>query len=188
MVREGPRKEEIAAARAQLAKADAALKISGANQLETKRRKQEFAARRSELARARAQLGVTEAQLEDTLVYSPIDGVVMLKSAELGEVLAAGTTVITIGDLEHPWVRGYIGETDLGRVKLGQKVNITTDSFPGKVYEGRISFIASEAEFTPKQIQTQDERVKLMYRVKILVDNPNHELKANMPVDAEIVL
>lgn len=188
IVREGPRKEEIAGARAQLARAQAAVKVSEANALETKRRQQELTARRSEVERARAQLGVTESQLQDTSVYSPIDGTVLVKSAELGEVLAAGTTVITIGDIKHPWVRGYIRETDLGRVKLGQKVNITTDSYPGKVYDGRISFIASEAEFTPKQIQTKDERVKLVYRIKILVDNPNQELKLNMPVDVEIVL
>jgi HlyD family secretion protein len=111
-----------------------------------------------------------------------------VKSAEVGEVLAAGTTVVTIGDLDHPWLRGYINETDLGRVKLGQKVSVISDSFPGKAYQGRISFIASEAEFTPKQIQTPQERVKLVYRVKIDVENPNRELKSNMPVDAEIRL
>jgi HlyD family secretion protein len=188
LVREGPRKEEIAAARAQLSRAQAALRISEANSLETKRREQELTARRSEVERARAQLGVTESQLQDTAVYSPIDGTVLVKSAEVGEVLAAGTTVVTIGDLNRPWVRGYIKATDLGRVKLGQRVRITTDSFPGKEYWGTISFIASEAEFTPKQIQTKDERVKLMYRVKVDVENPLQELKANMPVDAEILL
>ena len=71
---------------------------------------------------------------------------------------------------------------------LGAKVKITTDSYPGKEYEGRVSFIASEAEFTPKQIQTQEERVKLVYRFKIEVDNPQHELKSNMPADAVISL
>jgi HlyD family secretion protein len=96
--------------------------------------------------------------------------------------------VVTIGDLEHPWLRAYINETDLGRVKVGQKVNLTTDSFKGKVYHGTISFIASDAEFTPKQIQTKEERVKLVYRIKIDVDNSSHELKLNMPVDAEILL
>jgi HlyD family secretion protein len=164
------------------------VKISEANALETRRREQELTSRRSEVDRARAQLGVTESQLQDTAVYSPIDGTVLVKSAEVGEVLAAGTTVVTIGDLERPWVRGYVGATDLGRVKLRQKVRITTDSFPGKEYWGHISFIASEAEFTPKQIQTREERVKLMYRVKVDVENPQHELKSNMPVDAEIVL
>ncbi len=84
-------------------------------------------------------------------------------------------------------MRGYVPETKLGQVKLGQKVKVTTDSFPGKIYNGRVSFIASEAEFTPKQIQTKEERVKLVYRIKIDVENPNRELKLNMPVDAELV-
>jgi len=106
----------------------------------------------------------------------------------VGEVLAAGATVVTVGDIEHPWLRAYINETDLGKVKLGSKVRITTDSYPGKVYDGRVSFISSEAEFTPKQIQTEEERVKLVYRIKIDVDNPRQELKSNMPADAEIVL
>jgi len=81
-----------------------------------------------------------------------------------------------------------VGETDLGRVKLGAKVNLTTDSYPGKIYHGVVSFISSQAEFTPKQIQTKEERVKLVYRVKVDVDNAQHELKNNMPVDAEIPL
>jgi HlyD family secretion protein len=131
---------------------------------------------------------ISQTQLADTEVYSPISGVVLVKSAEPGEVLAAGTTVLTIGDLEHPWLRAYINETDLGRVKLGQKVKLTTDSYPGKAYWGKISFISSEAEFTPKQIQTKEERVKLVYRIKIDVDNSSRELKNNMPVDAEIML
>lgn len=188
LVKEGPRQEQIAAARAALARAQAALKMSEANKLEIQHREQDLAARKAEVERAKAQLGVTESQLQDTTVYSPIDGVVLVKSAEVGEVLAAGTTVVTIGDIDHPWLRGYINETDLGRVKLGQTVKVTTDSFPGKVYQGRISFIASEAEFTPKQIQTPEERVKLVYRIKVDVANPHRELKGNMPVDAEIEL
>ena len=77
---------------------------------------------------------------------------------------------------------------DLGRVKLGDKAKVTSDSFPGKIFDGHVSFISSEAEFTPKQIQTQEERVKLVYRIKIEVANPKRELKLNMPVDAEIML
>lgn len=120
------------------------------------------------------------------MVISPIDGVVLVKTAELGEVLAPGSSVVTLGDIDHPWLRGYINERDLGRVKLGAKARITTDSFPGKAYWGYVSFISSEAEFTPKQIQTLEERVKLVYRIKIDVANPERELKLNMPVDAEI--
>ena len=83
-------------------------------------------------------------------------------------------------------MRGYINEQDLGRVKIGQAVSVTSDSFPGKTYKGKVTFISSEAEFTPKQIQTQEERVKLVYRIKIEVENPNRELKSNMPVDADM--
>lgn len=93
-----------------------------------------------------------------------------------------------MGDLDNPWLRGYIREQDLGRVKLNMKVKVTTDSYPGKIYWGRISFISSEAEFTPKQIQTPEERVKLVYRIKIEIDNPQQELKLNMPADAEILI
>jgi HlyD family secretion protein len=145
-------------------------------------------ARKAEIERSRAQEGISDAQLDDTAVYAPMDGVVLVKSAEVGEVLAAGTNVMTIGDINHPWLRAYVNETDLGRVKLGQQVKLTTDSFPNKTYIGKVSFIASDAEFTPKQIQTKEERVKLVYRVKIDVENSSHELKSNMPVDAEILL
>jgi HlyD family secretion protein len=114
--------------------------------------------------------------------------VVLVKAADVGEVLAPGTTVVTVGDIDHPWLRGYVNETDLGKIKLGAKAKVTTDSYPGKVYQGRVTFISSEAEFTPKQIQTEQERVKLVYRIKIEMDNPRRELKSNMPADAEIVL
>jgi len=188
VVKEGPRREQIDAARAQLERAQAAVRYSEANWIEIKRKEQEVSTRQAEIAKARAQVAVVTSQLEDTRAESPIDGVVLSKSADLGEVLSSGTTVMTIGDIDRPWVRGYISEPDLGRVKLGTPVRITTDSFPGKFYTGRISFIASSAEFTPKQIQTSEERVKLVYRIKIDVENPAQELKLNMPVDAEIVL
>jgi HlyD family secretion protein len=188
LVKAGPRKEEIEGARAAVAHAQAAVATAEANRLELQRKQQELVARRAQIDQARAQVGISEAQLSDTVIYAPIDGVVLVKSAEAGEVLAAGTTIVTVGDLEHPWLRAYVGETDLGRVKLGQKVKLSTDSYPGKVYDGTISFISSEAEFTPKQIQTKEERVKLVYRIKVDVNNASHELKNNMPVDAEIVL
>jgi HlyD family secretion protein len=188
LVMAGPREEQIAAASAQVQRARASIKMAETNALEIRRREQELAFRRSEIARARANLALIESQMADTIAVSPVDGVVLVKAADVGEVLAAGTTVVTIGDIDHPWLRAYINETDLGRVKLGTKARITTDSYPGKAYEGRVSFIASEAEFTPKQIQTKEERVKLVYRIKIDLDNANHELKSNMPADAEIRL
>ena len=184
----GPRQEEIDAQAAQVERARALLKMSEANTLEMKRREQELSTRRAEAARSKASLVLIGTQISDTVASSPVDGVVLVKAADVGEVLAPGTSVVTVGDIDHPWLRGYVNETDLARVKIGSRAKVTTDSYPGKVYNGRVSFISSEAEFTPKQIQTQQERVKLVYRVKIDVENPNHELKSNMPADAEIVL
>lgn len=188
LVKEGPRKEEIVGAEAQVARGQAGVKMAEANRLELQRKEQELTARKAEIERARAQAGISQAQLNDTVITAPLDGVVLVKSAELGEVVAAGTTVISIGAVAHPWMRAYIGETDLGKVKIGSKALLTTDSFPNKHYEGVVSFISSEAEFTPKQIQTKEERVKLVYRIKVDVDNSSGELKNNMPVDAEIIL
>jgi HlyD family secretion protein len=184
----GPRAEVIQAQQAALERSRGALKMGEANTLEMKRREEELATRRAAIAQSRAGIAVIDSQLADTVEASPVDGVVLVKSADVGEVLASGTTVVTVGDIDHPWLRGYVNETDLGRVRLGSRVKVTTDSYPGKVYDGRVTFIASEAEFTPKQIQTAEERVKLVYRVKIEMDNPKHELKSNMPADAEIVL
>ena len=186
LVEEGPRKEDIAGARAQVAAAVQAVKLAEANRLELQRKEEEVSQRRAAVDQAKAQAGMTNVMLSDTVIRSPIDGVVLVKSAEPGEVLAAGTTVLTIGDIDHPWLRGYVSEQDLGRIKLGQAAEVTSDSFPGKRYKGRVSFIASDAEFTPKQIQTNEERVKLVYRIKIDVENPQRELKNNMPVEADI--
>jgi HlyD family secretion protein len=188
LVLAGPRDEQIAAQAAQVERARALLKMAEANTLEMKRREQELGTRRAEAARSKANLALIDTQLSDTIAASPVDGVVLVKAADVGEVLAPGTSVLTVGDIDHPWLRGYINETDLGKVKLGSKAKVTTDSYPGKVYDGKVTFISSEAEFTPKQIQTQQERVKLVYRIKIELENPRHELKSNMPADAEIVL
>jgi HlyD family secretion protein len=188
LVKEGPRKEDIEAARAQVSRAQAAVQAAENNRLEIRRRQQELVTRQADVDRARAQVAVLDVQLNDTTVEAPVDGVVLTKNVELGEVVNAGVPILTIGDIAHPWLRAYLTEQQLGRVKLGAKVKVTTDSFPGKVYPGRVTFISSEAEFTPKQIQTREERVKLVYRIKVELDNPNQELKLNMPVDAVIDL
>jgi HlyD family secretion protein len=186
LIEAGPRKETIAAQQELVARARAEVSAVEASRFEIKRRELEISAKRADLDRARAQTHLIETQIDDLIVTSPVDGVVLLKTADAGEVIAAGTTVVTIGAIDHPWLRAYVPETELGRIKLGQAVRITSDSYRDKVYEGRISFISSEAEFTPKQVQTTQDRVKLVYRIKIDVSNPNRELKLNMPVDADI--
>ena len=143
---------------------------------------------RAQLQQAKEALALAETRLGYATLTSPLTGVVLSHNIEPGEFVAPGTPIVTVGDLAHVWLRAYIDETDLGRVKVGQVVKVTADTYPDKVYEGRVSFIASQAEFTPKSVQTKKERVKLVYRIKITIANPHMELKAGMPADARIVL
>jgi HlyD family secretion protein len=188
LVREGPRREQIAQQESAVERARAALRLAEAGALELERRRKELAMREAELARARAQLQLIEVQLAERVLKSPVDGIVLSKSAERGEVVAGGAAIMTVGDIARPWLRGYIGERYLGRVKPGMPARVTTDSYPGKAYAGKVTFISSEAEFTPRQIQTEEERQKLVYRIKIELENPRLELKLNMPADAVLRL
>ena len=151
-------------------------------------RKEDITIARANLNQANASLGLSLVNLSYTVLRAPSAGVVTVRQAELGEVVAPGSPVVTIADLDHIWLRAYIAETDLGRIHWGQEATITTDTYPGKQYRGRISFISSTAEFTPKSVQTTKERVTLVYRIKIDVDNPYHELKPGMPADARVDL
>jgi HlyD family secretion protein len=188
LVREGPRREEIRRAEADVRQARASLLLAQTGELEVSRRRQELATIQANIARDRAALASAEVQLGYTVLTSPQAGVVLRKHIEPGEMIAAGVPAVTIADLGNIWLKIYVPEPQLGRVKLGQKAEIVTDSFRGKVYPGKVTFINSEAEFTPKNVQTQEERVKLVFAVKISVDNPNQELKPGMPADARIVL
>lgn len=151
-------------------------------------RKEDIAIAEANLKEANANLGMSHVNLDYTILRAPSAGVITVRQAELGEVVVPGTPVVTLADLDHIWLRAYIAETDLGRIHWGQDAQVTTDTYPGKRYHGRISFIASDAEFTPKSVQTYKERVTLVYRIKIDIDNPNHELKPGMPGDAHITL
>ncbi len=123
-----------------------------------------------------------------TILYAPFSGVILVRNAELGEVVQPGTPVFTLADLDHVWLRAYINEPDLGRVRFGQSAIVTTDSYPGHQYHGRISLISENAEFTPKSVETHAERITLVYRIRIDIHNPTHELKPGMPADATIRL
>lgn len=151
-------------------------------------RKEDIAIARANLNEANATLGLSRVNIDYTVLRAPSAGVITVRQAELGEVVSPGGPVVTLADLDHIWLRAYIAETDLGSIHWGQDATVTTDTYPGKQYHGRISFISSTAEFTPKSVQTFKERVTLVYRIKIDIDNPNHELKPGMPADAHIVL
>jgi len=183
LVKEGPRREQIEQARAAWSQAQERFLL-----VKKGPRRETIDQARARLQQAKEALAVAETRLGYATLASPLSGVVLSKNVEPGEFVAAGTPVVTVADLENVWLRAYINETDLGRVKVGQRVRVTADTYPGKRYEGRVSFIASQAEFTPKNVQTEKERVKLVYRVKVDIRNPNMELKPGMPADAEILL
>lgn len=146
-------------------------------------RREQIAIDRASVRQADAAVGVSRVRANYATLRAPQAGVVLVRQAELGEVVQPGTPVATLADLDHPWVRVYLPETELAQLKLGQTVAVGTDSQPGKRYAGRVAFISAEAEFTPKSVQTEKERVTLVYRVKVDVENPNHELKPGMPAD-----
>jgi HlyD family secretion protein len=142
----------------------------------------------SQLQLSQASLRTADVKLKDSVLYSPLSGVVLRKNIEEGETVGAGTMVFTIGDLDNPWVKVYVKEDRLGFVNLGQHAEVRADTYPGKVYEGTVTYISSEAEFTPKNVQTREERVKLVFGVKVSVKNINSELKPGMPVDVKILV
>jgi HlyD family secretion protein len=151
-------------------------------------RPEQVAIARAAVAQAQERLQLSRLNVGYTVLTAPTAGVVLVRQAELGEVVAAGTPVVTLADLNRVWLRAYVPEGDLGRIRHGQEVQVRTDTFPDKTYRGRISFISAKAEFTPKSVETQQERVTLVYRIKIDLENPNHELKPGMPADAVIEL
>ena len=137
---------------------------------------------------AKAKLRLDEITLGYATLTAPFSGVIAVREAELGELAGPGVAIFTLDDLDHIWLRAYVNEPDLGKIRLGEAVEVATDTYPGKIYHGRISFISPEAEFTPKTVQTFAERITLVYRVRIDIDNPTHELLPGMPADARIPL
>lgn len=150
-------------------------------------RVEDIEAARQRVEQARAALAAANENLDNTSIKAPFDGVVMSKYSEPGEIVAAGVPVLVVGDISKPWVRIYIKEDKLGMVRLGQKAEVRVDSFPGKTYQGTVTNIANEAEFTPKNVQTHEDRVKLVFAVKVSVENSDGGLKPGMPADVHLI-
>ena len=144
-------------------------------------------AQRAEVARAEAGVRTQEAALALMTARAPFDAVVTVRHREPGESVSPGAPVLTVANMQDRWVRIYVPENRVGRVRLGQPATLSVDSFPGKTYPGRVKFIASEAEFTPKNVQTAEERVKLVYMVKVqITGDPGRDLKPGMPADVAL--
>ena len=154
--------------------------------LEQGPRPERIAAARAQVAQAEAAVATFDATLANSRILAPFAGVVTLRHREPGEIVGAGAAVVTLMNPDDRWVRIYVPENRLGRVAVGQRAEITSDTFPGKRYDGEVSFIASSAEFTPKNVQTRDERVKLVFKVKLGLENQDGLFKPGMPAEARL--
>uniref|UniRef100_A0A832G6Y0 HlyD family efflux transporter periplasmic adaptor subunit n=1 Tax=Ignavibacterium album TaxID=591197 RepID=A0A832G6Y0_9BACT len=138
--------------------------------------------------RIKANADLIKKNLSDCYVISPIDGIIVKKFVEMGETVNNLSSLFKVSNLYQVEILVYVNEKDLGKVKLGQLVEVTVDAFPNKIFEGKVVYISPEAEFTPKNIQTKEERTKLVFAVKVKINNPDLELKAGIPADAKIKL
>ncbi len=179
---------QLGAAAAGLEQARAALSVAEANRQTVAIREQDAAASRAQLVQAQAALRQTEILRGYTLLQTPMSGVVVAKHVEVGDLVGVGTPVVTVADLSQPYLRVFISETDLGRVTLGQPVDVRVDAFPRRVFRGTVDEISDTAEFTPRNVQTKEERVKLVFSVKVALPNPDGVLKPGLPADATILV
>ena len=171
-------------AKSRLAESESVLKLAEGNLSRIDAVKQDIEVAAAQISAANASLRQASIQLDYTQLKSPMDGVITSRNVEPGETVNSGREVITISDLSRVDLKIFVDETEIGKVRPGQKVDVKVDTFPGKTYTGTVSFISPEGEFTPKIIQTKKERVKLIYLVKVSIVNSNIELKAGMPADA----
>ena len=149
-------------------------------------RAEDVAAAQAALQVAEAQLARARTDLDDAEIIAPADGVILSRIREPGAVVAAGAPVFTLTIDDPVWVRTYVDGPDLGRVQPGMQAEIRTDSFPDKVYRGQIGFISPEAEFTPRTVETPELRTDLVYRLRVIVDNPDGALRQGMPVTVHL--
>lgn len=171
-------------AQSRLAESQSVLNLAQGNLTKIDAVKQDIEVATAQINSVNASLSQASIQLAYTQLKSPMDGVITSRNIEPGETVNSGREVITISNLSRVDLKIFIDETEIGKVRPGQKVDVKVDTFPGKTYTGTVSFISPEGEFTPKIIQTKKERVKLVYLVKVSIENPNFELKAGMPADA----
>jgi len=186
LAREGTRHEDIAEAEARLRAAQAASTVAEAGRKEIDVLRATLETARAQERQLSAELDTAKTLLGRAEIHSPIDGVVLTKNVESGEVVSPGTPVVTIANIDELWMNIYIPETQTGALRLGQEVTIRVDAFPNESFKGQVTFISSESEFTPKTILTPEERIKLVFRAKITVNDSQRRLKPGMPADAEI--
>ena len=149
-------------------------------------RPEEIKQAEAKLNQSRASADLIKKNINDSYIVSPLNGIVVKKYFEVGETVSPMSSLVKISDLTNVELYIYVTELELGKIKLGQKAEVSVDAFKDKKFEGKVTYISPEAEFTPKNIQTKDERTKLVFAVKIELPNPDFELKSGMPADAKI--
>ncbi|MDD8025761.1 MAG: efflux RND transporter periplasmic adaptor subunit [Acidobacteriota bacterium] len=177
---------EDADARLTMAKAQAAAAAEALKKVRTLARPEEIRAAQARLDQARAAADLLRKTIADCVLVSPVAGIVTQVPVEAGELVAAGAAVAVVSDLDRVHVMIYVTEAELARVKLGGRADVAIDGLPGRAFAGTIVYISPEAEFTPKNIQTREDRVKLVFGVKIEIDNPEGLLKPGLPADATL--
>jgi HlyD family secretion protein len=178
---QGTRPELIAAAQAEVHYWESQLSLTKEGP-----RIEDIEAGKAALAQTQAEIQALKVQLSKSQLITPVAGVVTARPFESGETVAAGPAVFTVTELEKPWVAVFVPETEIGQVKLGDLCTVTVDSLPNEPLEGRVTWVSAHAEFTPRFIQTERQRVDLVFRVKVEVDNPGLKLKPGMPADVKI--
>ncbi len=185
-LKEGYRTENIQAARSRVNEGEAQLRQANKNLEKINALSIQVEAAGARVKASEASLRLAEIQMSYSILKAPFSGVITGRNVEPGELVSVGREVISMADLSNVDLKIYVDEKSIGRVKQGQDVDVKLDTFPGKIFKGRVAFISPDAEFTPKIIQTHKERVKLVYLVKVRIPNPEWELKTGMPADAWI--
>jgi len=180
------KQKEDAEARLIVANAERSAAREALSKVRKLTRPEEIRAAEARLAQARAGADLLRHTVSDCTILAPVGGFVSHKAVEAGEVVTQGATLLTISRLESVYVMVYVTEIELGRIRLGDPVDVRIDAFPERVFSGRVTYISEEAEFTPKNIQTKDERVKLVFGVKVEIANEEGLLKPGLPADAVI--
>lgn len=180
-------KKDVVAARSSLAHAGKELEQAELGWRRIRAQEAEVTALERQRDQADAALAEAESILHDLTITAPTNGTITTRMVDVGEVVAAGAPLLELVDLDRLYLQVYVPEVQIGKLRLGLPARIYTDAFPERPFEATVRYIASKAEFTPKEVQTQDERVKLIYAVKLyLADNPDHRLTPGLPADAVI--
>jgi membrane fusion protein YbhG len=181
-----PKQAEDAEARLTVASAQRTAALEALAKVRRLTRPEEIQAAEARLAQAQAAADLLRKTIADCTIAAPTSGIVTHKAVERGELVAPGSAVVTLAELDNVYVMIYLTEKDMGRVRLGDPADVAIDAFPGRAFPGKVTYISPEAEFTPKNVQTKEDRVKLVFGVKVEIENRDGLLKPGLPADATL--